>query len=65
MPFLLSAIMSSIVSFIATVKVMGLSNDLLGHWLQSWGLSWIVAFPVVFVVLPLVRKIAGMIVEKG
>ena len=65
MPFLLSAIMSSVVSFIATVKVMGFSSVLLGHWLQNWGLSWIVAFPVVFVVLPLVRKIAGMIVEKG
>lgn len=65
MPFLLSAIMSCVVSFIATVKVMGLDSGLLGHWLQAWGLSWLVAFPVVLVVLPLVRKIAGMIVEKG
>ena len=65
MPFILSIMMSAIVSFIATLKVMGFSGDLLGHWLQAWGISWIVAFPVLFVVLPLVRKLAGMIVEKG
>ena len=65
MPFFLSAIMSCVVSFIATVKAMGIDSNLFGHWLQAWGLSWLVAFPVVLVVLPLVRKIAGMIVEKG
>ena len=65
MPFFLSIMMSAIVSFIATLKVMGFSSDLLSHWLQAWGISWIVAFPVLFVVLPLVRKLAGMVVEKS
>ena len=65
MPLFLSIMMSAIVSFIATLKVMGFSSDLLGHWLQAWGISWIVAFPILFVVLPLVRKLAGLVVEKG
>ena len=63
MPFILSIMMSAIVSFIATLKVMGFSGDLASHWLQAWGLSWIVAFPVLSVVLPPVRKLAGMMVD--
>jgi Protein of unknown function (DUF2798) len=64
MPFLLSIIMSCVISFISTVKTLGFSEGLVNHWLQAWGISWLVAFPVVFFVLPLVRKIAALIVEK-
>ena len=64
MPFLLSMIMSCLVSFIATLRAVGFSDRLFGKWLQSWGLSWLVAFPVVLLVLPLVRRISTLIVEK-
>ena len=65
MPFLLSVIMSCVVSFIATLKAFGFSDVLIAHWIQAWGLSWLVAFPVVLLVLPLVRKLSAMIVEKS
>ncbi len=55
--------MSSIVSFIATLKAMGFREGLVLKWLQAWGLSWAVAFPVLFLVLPLVRRIVALVVE--
>ncbi len=65
MPLFLSIMMSAIVSFIATLKAIGFDNGLFMQWLQAWGISWLVAFPVLLVVLPLVRKLAGMVVEKA
>ena len=64
MPLLLSIFMSAIVSFIATLRALGFTPDLLTSWLKAWGISWAVAFPTVLVVLPLVHRIAGMLVEK-
>ncbi len=64
MPFLLSVLMSAIVSFVATLKAIGITPDLMLSWLKAWGVSWVVAFPTVLVVLPLVRRLAGLIVES-
>ncbi|WP_419570471.1 DUF2798 domain-containing protein [Rheinheimera sp.] len=63
MPFLLSPLMSCIVSLVATIKSIGLSPELLYTWLGAWGISWMVAFPVVLVVLPVVRRLALLLVE--
>ncbi len=64
MPFLLSVLMSGIISFVSTAKALGLSPDLVQSWLKAWGLSWLVAFPAVVVVLPVVRRLAGMLVQS-
>jgi hypothetical protein len=64
MPFVLSIFMSCVVSFISTLRVLGLAEHFFLSWLQNWGLSWIVAFPTLFVVLPIVRKIVGRFVEQ-
>ena len=32
-------------------------------WMSAWGLSWLVAFPVLLAVMPVVRRIVGLIVE--
>lgn len=64
MPLLLSLFMSSIISFVATLKAMGLAPDLFTSWLKAWGISWLIAFPAVLIVLPIVRRIAGLIVES-
>ena len=64
MPLVLSIMMSGIISFVATVKAMGLPPGLLVLWLQAWGASWLVAFPAVAVVLPIVRRIVGLVVES-
>ena len=63
MPLVLSIMMSGIISFVATVKAIGLPPDLFRMWLQAWGVSWLIAFPAVMVVLPLVRRIVGLLVE--
>jgi len=31
--------------------------------MSAWGLSWLVAFPVLLAVMPVVRRIVGLIVE--
>ena len=63
MPFFLSLLMSCIVSFVATAKALGLAPDLVTSWLKALGISWVVAFPTVLVVLPIVRRLASLVVE--
>jgi Protein of unknown function (DUF2798) len=63
MPFVLSIVMSAIISFIATLRTLGVSPDLFESWIKSWALSWIIAFPTLFAVLPIVRKIVATLVE--
>ncbi|MCB8823272.1 DUF2798 domain-containing protein [Microvirga rosea] len=62
-PLLLSFVMSGIVSAIATVRAIGLTEDLIFRILQSWSLSYAVAFPTALAAVPLVRRLVGMIVE--
>ncbi len=64
MPLVLSVIMTSIVSFISTLRAVGFQDALPGQWLQAWGLSWAVAFPVLFAVLPIVRRVVAALVES-
>ena len=63
MPFLLSLLMTCLVSLIATARSVGLTPELLRLWPGSWLLSWLVAFPVTLLVLPLVRRLTLAIVE--
>ena len=63
MPLFLSILMSCIISFVSTLKAMGFTPDLLVSWLKAWGISWLVAFPTVMIVLPVVRRLAGLVVE--
>lgn len=62
-PLLLSLKMTFFVSGISTLKSLGLVEGFLGKWMVAWGLSWVVAFPVLLVMLPLVRRIAALVVE--
>jgi len=63
MPFLLSLLMTSLVSFISTARSVGIAPELLRLWPGNWALSWLVAFPVTLVVLPVVRKLTAALVE--
>ncbi len=65
MPFVLSLLMSCIVSGIATVSGFGLAENILPLWMRAWLLSWMVAFPTLLVVLPVVRRIVALIVEPA
>ena len=62
MPFILSVLMTFVVSGIATLKALGASPEMLSVWPVSWGLSWLVAFPTLLVILPLVRRLVALVV---
>lgn len=62
-PFVLTMIMSFIISGISTWRAIGLADGFLATWMPSWMMSWAVAFPTVLFVLPLSRRIVGRFVE--
>jgi len=57
--FLLSGLMSLIVSSIATVRAVGIGDGFLGLWMSSWASSWVIAFPAVLVLAPIVRRLVA------
>ncbi|MEM7488330.1 MAG: DUF2798 domain-containing protein [Pseudomonadota bacterium] len=57
--FLLSGMMSCLVSGIATLRVGGLTADLPAAWLGAWLSSWVVAFPIVLIVAPITRRLVA------
>ncbi|MBE1295720.1 MAG: DUF2798 domain-containing protein [Rhodobacteraceae bacterium] len=63
--FLLSGIMSCIVTFVATLKNIGFTAQTVDAWLSAWLFGWPVAFCVVLVVAPLVRGFVNRLVKQG
>ena len=63
MPFLLSLLMTCLVSLISTTRSFGFTQELLRLWPGSWALSWLVAFPVTLLVLPIVRRVTSALVD--
>lgn len=63
MPFLLSILMTCIVSMISTFNGLAPDQDFIELWLASWCLSWVVAFPTLILVLPFVKKLTSILVE--
>lgn len=61
--FVLSALMSLIVSGIATFRNAGPVDEFASLWLGAWLPSWFIAFPTVLVVAPLARRLVGMLVK--
>ncbi len=61
--FLLSCLMSLVVSGVATVRNAGLVDDLLDLWIAVWLPSWLIAFPTVLVVAPIARRFVGILVR--
>ena len=59
----LSALMSFVVSGVATFRNAGLIDGFVGLWINAWLLSWLIAFPVVLVVAPIARRFVGMLVK--
>jgi hypothetical protein len=62
--FVLSALMSFIVSGIATFRNAGLVDGFLSLWVNAWLPSWIIAFPTVLIVAPMARRLVGMLVKS-
>lgn len=62
--FVLSGLMSFLVSGVATFRNAGLVDGFFGLWVSAWLPSWMIAFPVVLVVAPVARRIVGMMVVR-
>ncbi|MCJ8138796.1 DUF2798 domain-containing protein [Falsirhodobacter halotolerans] len=54
--FLLSGMMSFIVSGVAIARARGMAH-LADEWIGGWLPSWAVAFPCVLVIAPIARRI--------
>lgn len=61
--FVLSALMSFLVSGIATLRTAGPVDGFTALWIGAWLPSWAIAFPVVLVVAPAARRIVGAMVR--
>jgi hypothetical protein len=61
--FVLSALMSFVVSGIATFRNAGLVDGFFSLWIGAWLPSWLIAFPIVLVVAPVARRVVGSLVK--
>lgn len=59
--FILSMIMTFIVSGVSTVSAIGVNNEVYFLWGTAWLRSWIIAFPVILLVAPITRKLVAKI----
>jgi len=62
--FILSGLMSLLVSAISTLRAAGPGADWLPLWIGAWLTAWLIAFPVVLVVAPLTRRIVQRLVRQ-
>ncbi len=63
LPFVLSGLMSCLISGVATLKGFGFVPGFVKLWMSAWAVSWPVAFPAAVFALPLARRIAALFVE--
>ena len=63
MPFILSGLMSGIISFINMLRNLGWIDGFMNLWFHNWMISWAFAFPIVLTLLPFVRKLTGKLVD--
>ncbi|MEM7642857.1 MAG: DUF2798 domain-containing protein [Pseudomonadota bacterium] len=59
--FILSGLMSCLVSGIATLRVTGPVASFPMDWMGAWLFSWAVAFPTVLVVAPIARRLVAQL----
>jgi hypothetical protein len=57
--------MTFLVSGVATWRAVGWTDGMVGTWMSSWGIAWLVAYPTMLVMMPLVRRWLGLIIEEA
>jgi hypothetical protein len=63
--FILSGLMSLLVSGISTLRATHGTSGWAGLWLGSWLLAWSIAFPAVLVAAPVARKVVDRLMAAG
>ncbi len=61
--FVLSGLMSFLVSGITILRNAGFVDGFFGMWIGAWLPAWLVAFPVVLVVGPIARRIVNRMIR--
>jgi hypothetical protein len=62
--FILSGLMSLLVSGIATLRAAGLGPGFLSLWAGSWLTAWLFAFPAVLIVSPVARRVVRSLLAR-
>ena len=62
--FLVSGLMSLIVSGIATLRAIGWDTGFGTSWTNAWVISWAIAFPPILVVSSIVRRFVAAITKQ-
>ena len=62
--FVMSLIMSGVISFAMLTFELGITPDVLVNWPQMWAKSLLVAFPTSLVVVPYAKKWVGSMVLR-
>lgn len=63
--FLLSGLMSLLVSGITTFRAVGVPDDMMVLWTSAWLTAWPAAFPAVMLAAPLTRRIVRSLVAES
>ena len=61
--FVLSAMMSFLVSGITIFRSAGFVDGFFGLWFNAWWPAWLIAVPVVLVVGPIARRIVNSMIR--
>lgn len=61
--FILSVLMSFIITGVATYRTIGPEDPIIATWFGTWLSAWIVAFPTVMVVAPLTRRVVAKLIK--
>lgn len=60
--FILSGMISAMVSGIANWPALGLHSAFPAHWFGAWPTSWAIAFPAVLIVAPITQHLVARLV---
>ena len=63
--FILSGLMSFLVSGIATLRAVGWTPAFPATWFGGWFTAWLIAFPIVLVVAPFTRRVVQRLVRPA
>jgi hypothetical protein len=57
--------MTFLVSGFATWRALGWVPGMVVTWMVSWMISWAIACPTMIVMMPIVRRWLGHVIEEG
>lgn len=64
LPLALTFIMTFLISGVATIRAIGLVDDMPSRWMESWLASWILAFPIMLFLMPVMRRLLSRVIEQ-